>query len=297
MTNNSLLIWDWSNNTIVFTLPWFYSTPSNIKYLRSNLLAAPASASSIKIWDVTTGQLKFTLSGGVYDFELLMNGTLVTTGADNLIKTWSPTSGQQISQISVSASLYVLKQINATTLLGGSSSGYIYAWSLSTLQMSLSWAAYVSPSASAVTFLDLTPNGFLVSATQTGSSINVWNLATSSSVLTSVGSLLPGVNINCVKIISSSLIVFGVNSNYVQFASLSQTGGLTVALKVYLAASNSKVLDMSLTAEMYLVICQNDGSVTFLNVNTSTFVLGLTPIDSSAFPAYLELIGIRIGSC
>jgi WD40 repeat protein len=105
MNNNSLLIWDWSSNSIVFDLLWFYSTSSNIKYLNSNLLASPGSVSSINIWNITSGQLEFTLNGSVYDLELLSSGFLGSTGVDNSIKIWNPANGQLLEQISVSESI------------------------------------------------------------------------------------------------------------------------------------------------------------------------------------------------
>jgi hypothetical protein len=154
--------------------------------------------------------------------------------------------------------------------------------------MTFSWTAY---NPSPVSFLDLTPNGFLVTATYSGSppTISVWNISTSS-VLPVVSSLTFGVTLNCIKIISSSLIALAVNQNYIQFVNVSQSGGLSLANKVNLPYS-SRGMDMSLTAENYLVICQSDGPVTFLNVNTSTLVFGLTPFDdNSVNPVYIDLI-------
>jgi hypothetical protein len=287
MIDGRLLIWNWTNNSILFDLPWFYSTPSNIKYLKNNLLAAPASPSLINIWDITSGRVKFSVGGGVYDLELLSNGNLVNTGADKVIRIWSTANAVMTGRISVNASVYTLEQINATTLAGGSSDGYIYAWNLDTLQMTMSWSAHTS----AVTSLDLTPSsGLLVSASATDMNIKAWNTAASS--ITCTGQLTFSWAINCVKIIDNSLIALGLASNYIQFVNVTQTGVLSLAYQVPLPDPSSQALDLSLTAEGYLVVALTDGLVAFLQVNTSNYLLELIPVAYSIASAYIDLIGI-----
>jgi WD40 repeat protein len=289
MINNLLLIWDWSSNTVVYQLTWYYSALSNIKYLNNNLLAAPASSSSISVWDVTSGKVKYNITGGVLDLQLMTSSYLATSGADNLLKVWNIANGQLKSQISVASAINVLKQVNQTILAGGGSNGNIYMWSLtSSLQMILSWNAF---SGASINGLDLSSNGLLISMTASTGVLKVWNITTSAVKL--VGQLTAPSAISCfVNILSSSLVALGsAVSSYIQFVNVTNNCSLSLANQVPLLNPSAFVTDMSLTSESYLVVCQNDGTVLFLNVNTSTFLLGLTPLSSSIVPGFIELIG------
>jgi WD40 repeat protein len=143
--------------------------------------------------------------------------------------------------------------------------------------------------------LDVSSSGFLLSVSIAKQNIRLWSITTGTPVLTS--NFASSSTISCAKMLfNSSTLVVGLASNAtlncIQFFNLTQNqnGLLTLAAQVSLPDPSSPILDMSLTGEKYLVVCQQSGSVAFLNVATSTFVLALTPVGTSVvIPSYIEL--------
>jgi WD40 repeat protein len=294
MSDNTLKIWDWSSNTILFNLNWLpMSLPinqayarTNVKFLANGLLAAPAN-NSVNIWDVTTGQVKFALQQQVYALEQLSNSNLASFGSDLFIKIWSTFTGQLLLQFKTANYHLVLKQTSIPNYLASASNNNcIYIWDVNTLMLVNTLIGHTDQ----VYLLELAPSGLLLSGSL-DKTVRLWNVTKASS-LSSVNMGRPA---TCMKMISDSQLVVGFQANYLQIINISSSSVLSLASQVNLI-TNSQLYDMRLTSENILLLCQVDGSVFFFNLNTSSFQQALTPTPL-AVTFSLDLIGLDRLNC
>ena len=88
----------------------FYSgSVRGLKQITSNILASGSEDSTIKLWDVTSGQLIRTLTGHTnwisWSVDLINNGqTLVSGSQDGTIKLWNWSTGECLSTIQTTRS-------------------------------------------------------------------------------------------------------------------------------------------------------------------------------------------------
>jgi WD40 repeat protein len=287
MSDNSLKIWDWSTNTVLWNLNWFskgttYIHYNEMKFLSNGLLVASYSSSTMNVWNVTTGQVRFSLSGSVYALEQLSNGNLISSGTDNYFRIWNAQTGQLVYQLLDASTHFSLKQTLTPNLLAsGCLDRNIYIWDISSLRKVFTLSGHVDQ----VYFLDLIPTGLLISGSL-DYTVKLWNMTQTSSPLSSI--IFPNA-INCLKVVSKSQLVVGLTANYIQFVNINASNVLSLGIKVNLIA-NTYVYDMRVTMENILLLSQVDGSVFFLNLNTSTFKQALLPSTSVAAFS-LDLIG------
>ena len=143
-------------------------------------LASGSWDNTIKLWNLTTGQVIRTLKGHsdwVRAVAVSLDGQMLASGSnDNTIKLWNLATGQQIRTMaghsySVSA---VAFSSDGQTLASGSGDGTIKLWNVATGEQIRTVSKY-SYSVSAVAF---SPDGqTLVTGNQDGT-IKVWSLAT-----------------------------------------------------------------------------------------------------------------------
>jgi hypothetical protein len=287
LSDGTLKIWDWSTNTILFTLPWIRSGNSNsagnIKFLSNgSLLAAPFNSTTISVWNTSTGQVKFLLASTFLSAEQLSNSNLMISGLDNFIRIWNITTGRLLLQVNTGNLHYALKQTSTVNLVAsGCSDNKVYVWDIKTLNPVYKLTGHSNQ----VNFIESTPIGGLVVSGSLDNTLKLWDVT----IPNALSSLSVANTITCLTMISNSQLVVGFAKNYIQFVNITSANTLISAQTVNLV-TNSQVKDMRLTMENILLMAQADGSVFFMNTNTSTFIQALTLVDSAV--AYnLDLIG------
>jgi WD40 repeat protein len=290
MSDNTLKIWDWSSSdTFLLSLNWAPSSSyihSQVKFLLNGLLVAPFNSTASNVYNITTGQVKFSLTGSLYAAEEMMNGNLLTSSTDQFFRIWNATSGRLLFQKNTGSLHYVLKQTNVANLIASACvDNKVYIWDTSTLTQVKTLTGLPDSAYS----LDVTASGLLLGGCASlGKAIYLWNITTGNSL----SSLTFSDSITCMKLVSDNQLVVGFAKNYIQFINISSSNSLSLAFQVSLV-TNSQVNDMRLTMENILVLIQADGLVFFMNLNTTTpnFVQAFMPFSSSVTPYNLDLIG------
>jgi WD40 repeat protein len=292
MSDNTLKIWNWSSNAILFNLNWapltqpynYVITRTNLKFLANGLLAAPSSGNTLSIWDTATGQVKFAINGAVSSLEQLSNSNLATTGNDKMLKIWSSTTGKLLYQTGTDNYMhFALKQTLVPNYLASAcQDNKIYIWDINTLRQVATLIGHTDQ----VYLLELMPNGLLISGS-IDYTVKLWNISSSST--SPLSSISFSAQMSCMKPVSNNQFVVGFQANYIQFINISSSNNtMTMTSQVNL---NTEVYDMRLTSGNVLALCQKDGSVVFMNTNTQAFVQTSTPAGSSIAPWSLDLIG------
>jgi WD40 repeat protein len=283
MSDNTLQIWNWSDNTILFSMQGDFSYWTNPVFLSNGLLAASGSAgSTVNVWNISTGQLVFSLNAGYLALEELCTGYLATTGDDNLLSTWSITNGSLIDQVTVSGTQNALKQTPVNNYLAsGSNNAKVYIWNITNLASVATLAGHTN----GVYLLDTTQSGLLVSGSDDFSLI-LWNLTTFS-LLDQLFALKTGWA--QLLAISDNQLVFGDRDyNGVQLVDIISSTNLS--LGAHITLPNNNFNNFRLNSQNVLLVANSDRSVNFLNLNTSMVMQTLTP-PHSAQVMFMDIVG------
>jgi WD40 repeat protein len=287
MSDNTLKIWDWSSNTVLFTLNWTPNSNSYayscVKFLSNGLLVAPYNNTVINVWNVMTGQVQFSLTGSVFGLEQLSNSNLMSSGSDNFLRIWNSNTGKLILQLNTGAWHFRIRQTLIPNLVATSCyDKNIYIWDINTLNQVNKLVGHSNQ----VYFLDLTSSGLLLSnAINSDNSVKLWNV----SITSPLNSFTCPTRITCMKVLSDRQLVVGFQANYLQFINISSSNVLSLASQVNLI-TNSQLYDMKLTSQNILILSQLDGTVLFMNTNTTTYLQALTP-NLTAVTYNFDIIG------
>jgi WD40 repeat protein len=256
---------------------------ANIKFLANGgLLVAPSDYWTISVWNVTTGQAKFTLTSSFLSAEELSNSNLLISSQDRYLRIYNVTTGRLVYQVYAYDQQFSLKQTSIPNLVASAGMDYnVHVWDINTLNQVYKLTGHTG----GVCYLDSTSSGFLLSGAN-DNLVKLWNV-TVTTALSSTPQLSG--TIMCVKMVASNQLAVGLYPKSIQFINISSSNVLIMGSQVSLI-TDTNVFDMHLTMENILAISQRDGSVFFLNLNTSTFVQSLTPVVS-AFAYDLDLIG------
>jgi WD40 repeat protein len=273
MSDNTLQIWNWSDNTILFSMQGDFSLWANPVFLSNGLLAASGSdGSTVNVWNISTGQLVFKVTAGFYALEELCTGYLATTGADLLLSTWSMT---------VRDYHWALLQTSVNNyLVSGSKDSYVYIWNVTTLAM----VAKLTGHSKDVYLLEIIQSDLLVSGSEDYSLI-LWNLTTFSLLdqlysLRSVWAQLLAV--------SDNQLVFGDRDyNGVQLVDIISSSNLS--LGAHITLPNNNFNHFRLNSQNVLLVANSDKSVNILNLNTSMVMQTLTPY--SGYVKFMNIVG------
>jgi WD40 repeat protein len=81
---------------------------NGLKLITPSILASGSDDTTIKLWDITTGQLIRTLTGHtswiLWSVDLLNSQTLVSSSLDETIKLWNWSTGECLSTIQTTGS-------------------------------------------------------------------------------------------------------------------------------------------------------------------------------------------------
>jgi WD40 repeat protein len=290
MSDDSLVLWDWSNNSILLTLSTYHAAGyyMNVLFLSSGLLASPASATVTNIWNITSGIVTMTLSSGNYALEEMSNGLLAATGADKCLSVFSLTSGALLTQQCYSKGFNSLRRTNINNYLaGGSQDSNIYIYNINTLAVVFTLLGHNQP----VILLDVVGSSGLLVSASLDNSLGLWNMATGAN-LAFYNKPLGNNIMYALKAISSSQVAVGGAKNVLQFFSIATGNILSLGATVNLLNSNANIEDFRVTSDNVLVVGQSDNTVSFMNLTTNTFFKTLTPV-SSINPIYCDLIGMQ----
>ncbi len=189
------------NALVVDTLTGHFSTvmsltisPDGQTLVSGSTLVGDSWDSTIKIWDLCTGQLRRTLtghSGWVISLAISPDGqTLVSGSEDNTIKIWHLSTGQLLRTLTsgsyYKASSLAISPDGQTLVSGSASSGdspKITIWHLSTgRQLRTLTGQYRG-----VTSLAISPDGQTLASGSWDSTIKIWDLSTGRELRTLTG--------------------------------------------------------------------------------------------------------------
>jgi serine/threonine protein kinase len=142
-------------------------------------LASGSRDNTIKIWNLSTGQVRSTLtghSGWVNSVAISPDGqTLASGGRDNTIKIWNLSSGQVISPLSEHSGLLFSVAISPDgQTLASSEYKTIRIWNLSTGQE----IRTLTEHSNSVDCLAISPDGQTLASGSYDKTIKIWNLST-----------------------------------------------------------------------------------------------------------------------
>ena len=100
---------EFNNNTCKFTLKGHTNGVFGLKQITPSILASGSYDRTIKLWDITSGQLIRTLTGHTnsigWSIDLLNSQTLVSGSYDQTIKLWNWSTGECLSTIQTNSTL------------------------------------------------------------------------------------------------------------------------------------------------------------------------------------------------
>jgi WD40 repeat protein len=136
--NFGILIYDFKNVSIMGSLNVSNcSGVYDLVQISSDLLASSSTDYNVRIWNLTTYSIKFTLSGHtltVFGLELVSTEILASGSLDNTIKLWNILNGQLIKTLTghTSSIQWSIDSMNLNTLISGSSDKTIKKWNVIT---------------------------------------------------------------------------------------------------------------------------------------------------------------------
>ena len=118
--DGTLIVWNLITNTVRYTLTGHSDSVVGLKILSSNIIASCSFDTSIKLWDITSGQLIRTLVGHegflFWSLDLLDDGeTLVSGSEDQTIKFWNWKTGQLLNSVNTGSRIYALNTIKSSS--------------------------------------------------------------------------------------------------------------------------------------------------------------------------------------
>ena len=144
------------------------------------LVAAGSTDASVRVWDVTTGDLLYTLTGHGGDVEGVAfnpNGTLlVSSGSDFTAILWNMSDGTEVRRLQghTATVRQALFTPDGSTILTASGDGLILIWDATTGEQERSFEEHVA----SVLALAIAPDGrFVLSGSRDGR-VLYWNLET-----------------------------------------------------------------------------------------------------------------------
>lgn len=226
----------------------------SLKTISNDLLASGAANGPIIIFNVTSGSIKYTLTGHtsyVFALELLSDGTLISGSADGTIKNWNALTGSLINSYSTNQSI-----ITSFTLL---SNGDLVSTSWVTsvigsfqIRRLSNWSPIKSISRpSAIRSSAESPDGSLVIGLYSGV-IEFWNLNN----LTLFFSLKGHKNAVVLKFLTSEILASGSWDRTIKIWNVNN--------RTLLSTFNNHTLDvygLAVTANKDLVSCSYDSTI------------------------------------
>ncbi len=102
------MCWNLTTNRCKFILTGHTQNFFGLKLITPSILASGSKDGTIKLWDITTGQLIRTLTGHTDDIlwsvDLLNSQTLVSGSGYRTIKLWNWSTGQCFSRLQTTGS-------------------------------------------------------------------------------------------------------------------------------------------------------------------------------------------------
>jgi hypothetical protein len=143
---------------------------------------------TIRIWNITTGQLQRTISGHNSYINTLMlspdGKSLISGSADKTIRLWDFASAKLIRQFQDSGFVNTLDlSPDGKLLVSGNADGIIRLWDLTTGRELKHWAGHTSP----INALMFTPDGKDLLTGSADNTIKLWDLQTQQAIRTFTG--------------------------------------------------------------------------------------------------------------
>jgi WD40 repeat protein len=286
MSDNSLLFWNWSNNSIVSSFDGVLSYPlskgyTNLQFLNDGRVAGQG-VDYFTIWSITNYTI-FT-SYTALALEDLNNGILVSAGASSFLRFWNATTRSLTNWFSVPIKQFSLKQIlNSNYLASGSDNGTIFVWDTSS---SLK-VADLNGHTARVNLLEAAPNGLLLSSSF-DRTVRLWNMTECLSVLNSPLGI--GRSISAMKMISSNQFVLAGNSSSFLLVKIDSNNVLGMYQRIKLPVNSTIVNDLRVTSQRIIILAISDGTMAFFNISSNQFDQILTP-SSPRIVSYFDIIG------
>jgi WD40 repeat protein len=115
--DHTLRIWNLTTNTCKFVLIGHTSNVFSLKQITPSILVSGSLDNTIKLWDITSGQLIRTLTGHSgwirLTVDLLNSQTLVSGSSDQTIKLWNWSTGECLATIQTNSDINSLAVLNS----------------------------------------------------------------------------------------------------------------------------------------------------------------------------------------
>lgn len=206
----------WNIDSGSYISPTFISHTLDVtcmKLLSVKSLVTGSVDMKLYVWDISTAtQVKIATfsdhTDAVYDVDKMLNGNVVSVGADKAVRIWNPSTGVAVLTKSSahSSTIYCVKVLSDGTIATG---GDIYDTAIKIWNVTLALVNTLTGHTNTIKTLDVLSSGLLISGSADGFSI-VWNTANS----TPVSKFLPlnGPSVTCIKELSDGAIAFAGNS-------------------------------------------------------------------------------------
>jgi WD40 repeat protein len=286
MSDSSMLIWDWSTNTVTCMVTAAFNGRIGLKLILNGTRVACASYVGSKFYVYTLTGTLMENSHASTAFEEQAGSILAsaeTTGGK--CRFWNVTTSpftELTSNINISPVLNVLKQTKiANKLAAGGDDNKIYIMDTSSYTVSAPMTGHTA----GVYFLDVTFSGLLISGSL-DNSIRLWNISTSTCLNTLSNPLGMSVRISALEVITSNSFLVAGNSSKFLIVGISTANVMAISQTINLPVSTSTVNDLKVTTEGVVLLALNNGNLTFYDLNTGQFTQTLTPSSTPIVYAF-----------
>lgn len=253
-----------------------------MKLLSVNSLVTGSVDMKLYVWDISTStQVKTATfsdhTDAVYGVDKVLNGNVVSVGADKAVRIWNPSTGASVitKSLAHSKTICCVKVLNDGTIATGSDDSSIKIWSVT-----LALVSILTGHTKTIKTLDVLLGGLLISGSEDGYSI-VWNTTNS----TQLSKFLPlnGQSVTCIKELSDGAIAFAGNAAALNIFKLDMAINSQILLSTSSSLLNGEFpcKAIMLYNSSHLVLASNGVNTEVVNVASSANIIWVKKISLS----------------
>jgi WD40 repeat protein len=255
------------------------------------IIASGGADKTIKLWDVTTGQVIKTLftghNNGFYSVVFSPDGkTIASGGADKTIKLWDVTTGQVIKTLTKPNNGFysVVFSPDGKTIASGGADKTIKLWDVTTGQVIKTFSGHEDT----VYSIAFSPDGKTIASGSVDQTVKLWDVTTGKAVKTLTG-----------HVDTVNSVVFSPDGNMIASASDDKTIKLwdvTTGKARTLTGYDTRVTSVAFSPDGNMIISGDDNTVKLWDVTTSKLIKTLTGHTNSITSVVFSPDGKTIAS-
>jgi WD40 repeat protein len=270
LSNKTTFIWNWLNQTILYTFSNWPGLTTNMKLLNDGRLALVLNSWTLGIVNTTRGSTDATLNNGdnVWCFEMLANGLWLMCKSTSGLNIWNITSQVLVKTIATMDWQFSAKQTCLSNYVATGSAtvpGNIYIWNLD----SYSLVRVLRGHKNQVAVLETTPSGYLLSGSWDWT-VKLWNFKTGELQ----SSIVILCNPNSISLIKNNLLaVSGSACSWVYIIQINALNQLSYVKQI--SHAGSKVANSAVSQEGVLFIGFTAGGLGYYNLTSSQYMFSV----------------------